>query len=229
EDVTLLDLGERLFRGLPAPLRVLQVCHAGLPRDFPEIRSARPSTSMPSPSTSFVDPRGYADQAQAALEEGRLVTLIGPGGVGKSRLAIETSSGMTLAFRDGIRWVNLAPVDQPDLSPHAIASDLQVGLSSTDALETVIDCLRDTEALLVLDNCEHQLESVRRVVGTVLQQCPGVKILATSRERLRVADERVLNVEPLAEPNDPGLLDVAVDLFLSVARAAGASVTDDAQ
>jgi predicted ATPase/class 3 adenylate cyclase len=228
DEVWLVSHGERLFKGVRTPLKVFQVCHPALPQEFPEIRCRRPATAMPKPSTPYLDPRNYAAKVQGVIAEQRLVTLTGPGGVGKSRLAVEAAYLIGPTLADGIRWVNLMPVDRPEHLAHAVASDLQVSPGDGDIRDEVIEHLQHQKTLVVLDNCERHLEPARAMVADLLHECPNLKLLTTSREPLRLADERIFEVEPLLGPSDAGLLDVAVELFVLSAAAVGFSVGYDA-
>jgi predicted ATPase/class 3 adenylate cyclase len=227
EEIGLVSHGERLFKGVRTPLKVFQVGHPDLHQEFPEIRCRRPGTAMPKPSTPYLDPRNYVARVQAVAGEHRLVTLTGPGGVGKSRLAVEASQLISPTLPDGARWVNLMPVDQPELVAHAVASDLQVSVGDGDILDVVVDHLQHQKIMLVLDNCERHLDPVRALVADLLHECPDLRLLTTSREPLRLADEHVIEVEPLVAANDPALLDAAVELFVTSAAAVGFSVGAD--
>ncbi|HEX4864607.1 MAG TPA: NB-ARC domain-containing protein, partial [Acidimicrobiales bacterium] len=220
DGVSLASLGERLLRGVPAPIEVFQLCYGGLRREFPEIRARRAGTVMPAPSTEFLDPRGLVAGVEQALAESPVVTLTGPGGVGKSRLAVEVSRART----ESLRWVNLVPVDDPELVLQTVASDLQVNVDDGDLAETVIEFLQHQRTLLVLDNCERHLPAVRTLASSIIHDCPEVKLLATSREPLGLADERLFPVEPLYSPQDPALIDAAVELFVHSAQRSGATL-----
>jgi predicted ATPase/class 3 adenylate cyclase/DNA-binding winged helix-turn-helix (wHTH) protein len=228
EDVWLISHGERLFKGVRTPIKVFQVGHPDLPQEFPEIRCRRPGTTMPKPSTPFLDPRNYAAQVQSVLGEHRLVTLTGPGGVGKSRLAVEACHLISPILPDGVRWVNLMPVDQPEYLAHAVASDLQVSPGGGDIMDVLIDHLQHQRVLVVLDNCERHVDAVRSLAADLLHECSELSLLTTSREPLRLADEFVIEVEPLLAPHDPSLVEVAVELFALSAIAVGFSVGYDA-
>jgi predicted ATPase/class 3 adenylate cyclase len=228
DDVWLVSHGDRLFKGVRTPLTVFQVGHAALRQEFPEIRCRRPGSAMPKPATPYLDPRHYAAWVQTVVGQQRLVTLAGPGGVGKSRLAVEAAHLIGPTLHDGVRWANLMPVDQAGHLAHAVASDLQVSPGDGDIVGLLIDHLQHQKVLVVLDNCEHHLDAVRSLVSDLLHECPDLRILTTSREPLRLADENVIEVEPLLAPNQPGLLDVAVELFALSAAAVGFSVGYDA-
>ena len=162
--------------------------------DFPRQDGSKPppKNNLPLQLTSFVGrEQEIADLKKLLTTEARLVTLTGPGGSGKTRLALAVASGMVEEFEDGVWWVGLAPISDPDLVPQAVASVLSVrevpGRSVTDAL---VEHLEEREVLLVLDNCEHLVASCAAFCNVLLHACPELKILATSREALAVAGER---------------------------------------
>ena len=159
------------------------------------------------------------------LRGGRVVTLTGPGGCGKSRLALRTATLADGSFEDGARLVELASLTDPVLVPASVAETL--GVSEQDAenaMAGVVRALAGRELLIVLDNCEHVLGSAARAVIMLAEQCPRVRILATSRERLDVPGEFVFPVPPLGLPEDGSLRAVAAseagELFVARARAA---------
>ena len=160
-----------------------------------------------------------------------LLTLIGPGGVGKTRLALALAADVTAHFADGVGWVDLAPLMDPALVPTTVAR--AVGLVPTADIpltEGISRHLRSRQMLLLLDNCEHVLADVASLVATVLASCPAVQVLATSRAPLRVQGEQELLVEPLPLPAETELTNVealgsneAVRLFVERARAVNAT------
>ena len=166
--------------------------------------------NLPAPSTSFVGREDELGQVAGLLHEHRLVTLTGPPGVGKSRLAVETARSLEHEFPDGIWLVDFAraggAADAVRLLAHV------VDVRGSDPLARVSSRLRDAGALVVLDACEHVLEEAARIASTLLAECPQVRILATSREALHVAGEVRIPVAPLGS--------TAVELFLERARAA---------
>ncbi|WP_458688612.1 BTAD domain-containing putative transcriptional regulator [Nocardia tengchongensis] len=167
-----------------------------------------PSTPIPVPRTQLIGRATELGDIGRAVGAARLVTLVGTGGVGKTRLAVETCR--RLPAGDGPWWVDLAPVESDDLVTATVAAALQVrGASSPERLA---DIVATRECVLLLDNCEHVLDGVAAVAHTLLTRCPGVRILATSREPLTVDGEHVLDVPPLDDSD-------AVELF--AARAAG--------
>jgi predicted ATPase/class 3 adenylate cyclase len=234
-DVGLLDLGEHRLRDLALPIGVFQVTHPVLPRDFPPLRSldVLPG-NLPVQVTSFVGREQDLERVAATLAEARVVTLTGVGGVGKTRLALQVAGEMSLAFRDGTWLCELAGVRDPEAVADAIVALFQVeprqGVSVAEAL---VEFLRAKQLLLVLDNCEHLLKPVARLVADIERACPSVRVLATSREGLNVAGEHLFVVSSLEVP-DPGAdLDVvshceAVRLFVDRARAVKADFVLDA-
>ena len=151
--------------------------------------------NLPAPSTSFVGREAELAQVAGLLAEHRVVTLTGPPGVGKSRTALEAVRPLEDSVSDGIWFIDLAraaaPADVTRLLARAV--DARGGVQ----LERVVERLRDAEAILVFDSCERLLAEVRRVVEEVIRGCPGVRVVATSREVLRVTGEARVTVEPL--------------------------------
>jgi predicted ATPase/DNA-binding CsgD family transcriptional regulator len=173
--------------------------------DFPRQGGSEPppKDNLPLRLTSFIGRKQeIADLRKLLTTEARLVTLTGPGGSGKTRLALAVASGLVEEFEDGLWWVGLASVSNPDLVPQTVASTLSVreipGRSVTDAL---VEHLKEREVLLALDNCEHLVASCAALCGTLLRACPKLKILATSREALAIAGERSWQVPPLSSPD----------------------------
>ncbi len=154
--------------------------------------------ALPAPWTSLVGRHGEVADVVAALDGSRLVTLVGPGGVGKSRLAVAVAHAAGPSFPFGGVFVELVPV-QPDFVIQAVATTLRVTDQPGRTLEqNVQGHLARRRMLIVLDNCEHVLPAAAAFVGNLLAACPQVTVLTTSRERLGVAGERVIAVNPLA-------------------------------
>lgn len=186
--------------------------------------------NLPTPMTSFVGRERELADVVDLLREHRLVTVIGPPGVGKSRLALEAVRARESEIRDGAWLVELARVGDPGDVVRLVAQALDA--HGADPLARVIARLRDGNATLLLDACEHALEEAARVASAVLADCPQVRVLATSREVLHIAGEVRVTLEPLPPP-DPGSTDhegsPAVRLFAARARAArpGFELTPD--
>ncbi len=210
-----VDLGVHRLRDLASPEHVCQVVADGLGRVFPPLRSLGGFRgNLPSQLTSFL---GRVDELDAIVAEAlrvRLVTLVGPGGVGKTRLALQAAAAMVEMFPDGVWVLELAPLSDPGAVEHALAST--IGLVSRGGLspaELAVQVLRDWRALIVLDNCEHLLEPAGLLARRILSAAADVVILATSREPLHVLGESVWVVPPL--PVDG----IAAELFLERASA----------
>lgn len=176
-------------------------------------------SSLPVDVTSFVGRRTQIADAKRLLSGARLLTLTGPGGVGKTRLALRVAYAVRRAFGDGVRFVELAELREPSLLAYAVAEKL--GLQDRpfqSALETIVEHLQPREVLLVLDNCEHMAEDTALFVDAVLGACPQVRILATSRQPLEAYGETTLVVPPLPVPEpDVALSPDALMLYDSVA------------
>jgi predicted ATPase len=224
--VELIDLGEHRLRDLGLPERMFQVVGEGLGREFGPVRSLESySTNLPAQRTSFVGRTAELAAVRDALADTRLVTLTGVGGVGKTRLAVQTAAELLPSFRDGVWLVDLVPVRDPDQVASTLAGILDVsaapGRSVTEQLVGVVSRKR---VLVVLDNCEHLLDGVAELVDALLDGCPELVILATSREGLGVAGERIFAVRSLAVPSDDTDVEAvanaaAVQLFVDRAQA----------
>jgi predicted ATPase/DNA-binding SARP family transcriptional activator len=195
-----------------------------------------PPGNIPFEVDAFIGRAKELDDIAAALRDYRLVTLVGAGGAGKTRLALQVASRAAAHHAHGAWAVELAPVRCPDDVAATVAAALRADEHpGGDPTESVVHWLRDREVLLVLDNCEHVLDAVVALVARLLGSCPTTRILATSREQLRARGEAVVDVAPLSLPHDdaPGTTSAhdsdAVNLFLDRARAADpAFVSDDA-
>jgi predicted ATPase/DNA-binding SARP family transcriptional activator len=186
--------------------------------------------NLPAPATSFIDREAELVEVVELLREHRVVTLTGPPGVGKSRLALEAARSVDSELRDGAWHVDLTRAANPADVVRLVAQSVDV--RGADPLERTLTRLRDTDAILVFDACEHVLAETGRVVSAVIADCSGVRVLATSREVLRVAGEVRVIVGPLGLPDRAAsdAIDApAVELFAARARAArpGFDLTDE--
>jgi predicted ATPase/DNA-binding CsgD family transcriptional regulator len=191
-------------------------------------RPTRPAGNLPAEATSFIGRRRELTEVRKKLTEARVVSLVGPGGVGKTRLAIRIATDLRRGFRSGGWLVELAEVLDPALVSNAVMAALNLRDQAASAPTTILlSYLQNKELLLVVDNCEHLLEAAGQVVTDVIKTAPGVRVLATSREPLSVPGEHVVPVPPLelpprlaAEPLAQLQQNEAVMLFTERAAAA---------
>ena len=226
--VEVVDAGRVRLRDLAAAEPLFQVCHPDLPRAFPPLRALESTpNNLPHALTSFVGRAAEARALRERLREHRLVLLHGAGGLGKTRLAREVAAGLLDAFPDGVWLVELAAVADPELVPAVVAATLG---ARDDGRGSASDALRrhvaDRTLLIVLDNCEHLVEACARLARALLEAGPNLRILATSREPLRVAGEHAMVLAPLGmppadfRPDDPALgAHEAIRLFCERAAA----------
>ena len=211
EGITLVDLGVHRLKDMARPERVYQLCQPALPQGFPPLRSldARPN-SLPVQRTAFIGRARELDEVTRALGEQRLVTLTGSGGCGKTRLALQAGAELLGGFPDGVWFVDLAPLADGEAIPAKVAATLGVlqgpVLSPTDA---IVAHLRDRRTLLIVDNCEHLSGEVALLVNRILDSCPTVFVLATSRQPLGVEGELIWRVPSLTLPAEVGASDIA--------------------
>jgi predicted ATPase len=228
EDVAVRDLGTHRLKDLEETEHVYQVVTADLPADFPPLKSldSRPN-NLPAQSTPFVGRSKEVAAVRELLlsEDVRLVTLLGPGGMGKTRLALQVGAEMIEEFQDGVFFVDLATIREPGLVVSQIAQTLAVretgGLPLVDSLK---EYLRDKRLLLLLDNFE-QVVDAAPAVAELLATAPELKVLATSRSVLHLRGENEFAVPPLSLPTPDALPPLeelaqyeAVALFLQRAR-----------
>ena len=236
---TLIDLGVHRLKDLFRPERIFQLTVPTLPTEFPPLRTLEGHpNNMPLQSTPLVGREREVEEVahQMRTEDVRLLTLTGPGGTGKSRLALQAGSDLLEEFEDGVFFVALASITDPQLVPSTIAGPLGIKESAEQPLiEPLKRYLHDRNLLLIVDNFEQVLEGAP-VVGELVGACPKLKVLATSRIPLRLYAEKEYPVPPLALP-DPKTLShpeiltkyEAVRLFVERARAVKAdfSVTEE--
>jgi predicted ATPase len=194
------------LRDLGRAERVFGVVHPGLPAVVvPESLDTRPN-NLPVQLSSFIGRERELNDVKSALSETRLLTLTGAGGAGKTRLALHAAAGAVDRFPDGVWWVELAPLLGPDVVARALAQALGVRpLPGATDLDAGVFFLESRTALVLLDNCEHVLGESVAVAQALLEGCPGVSVLATSREPLRIAGESDWQVPPLSLPGDEGV------------------------
>jgi len=207
DGVTLRDLGVHRLKDLEHPFRIYDLVINGLASEFPPLTTLEIPSTLPSPLTSFVGRQREAHRVAEIVRTNRLVTLIGPGGIGKTRLAVEVARRLVDAFPDGSYFVDLSPITDPLLVPDSIASSLRLvpERSGRSVLQILEEHLRDRTALLLLDNFEQVLPGAD-AVALVLRAAPHIHVLATSRAPLGLAGEQTFNVPPLE------ILDAADDV-----------------
>ncbi len=227
EQFALRDLGLHRLKDLSQPEPLYQLLAPGLRVEFPPPKTleSRP-TNLPVVATPLVGRRRELAEVSELLarEENRLLTLTGPGGIGKTRLALQAAADAAESFPDGVFWVPFASIGDPALFGVADAEALSVREDATGSVDDVVRrYLADKQLLLVLDNLEHVAGVARGATAALLGAAPRLKIVTTSREALRIAGERLYDVPPLGlpEPGTRELGDVeAAELFVDRAQAA---------
>ena len=211
--------------GLEPSGQLRELEQAILRQEVPPPRPPQVRHNLPSPAASFVGRAAELAEVETLLADGRLVTLTGVGGVGKTRLALEAASRLLPDFADGVFWCDLSALSEPALVPRAVAQVFEVRDQPARSLpESLTARLREAEVLLLLDNCEHLRDACAELAHTLLTASPRLRLLATSREPLGAAGETDYPVPPLggaAAASD------AVSLFLARARAARPRVVID--
>jgi predicted ATPase/class 3 adenylate cyclase/predicted nucleic acid-binding protein len=229
DGVVLRDLGAHRLKGIAAPERLYQVVVPGLRADFPAITDAEePANNLPQPLASIIGRDADVAAISETLTESRLVTIAGSGGIGKSAVALLVARERLRAYADGAWLVELAPLADASLIAGAVAAALRIDTaiaSSRPTPEEIAPLLARRELLLVLDNCEHVIAAAARVAQQLLAGCPGLRILATSRERLGITGERTYQLSPLGFPSSERICAeaageyAAVRLFVERAQA----------
>jgi predicted ATPase/class 3 adenylate cyclase len=224
--VELVDLGQHHLRDLGEPERVFQVAHPELVRDFPALQSVDElAGKLPMQPNQFVGRAASIEQIARLVADTPVVTLTGPGGVGKTRLGLQVAAGLQPEFPDGAWFTDLAPVNTAERVAAALLETLGYKLAAgEDDVTGLCARLRRRRLLLVVDNCEHLVASVATVVDAISTSAPEVRVIATSREGLGVPAERVVPVTPLTTDADGD----AVELFVARARAARPEFSLDA-
>ncbi len=223
-------LGRFSLRGLSRPSDIWELTAPGLPSSFPPLRlpEAYPH-NLPAQMTSFIGREAERASARALLSESRLVTLTGPGGTGKTRLALEAAADSRELYPDGTWLVELAALADPALIDQEIAATLGVREDSGRLRQALLAALRPQAALLILDNCEHLIDAVARLAEALLTLCPKLTVLATSREALGIGGEIILPLSSLSLPQasgqSPDTLGDCDSVRLFVARATAALPT----
>jgi predicted ATPase/class 3 adenylate cyclase len=222
--IELVDLGSLALRGISDPIHAFGVSAEGVPWVQREPRTVRTmGGNLPAPVNEWFGSVAELRRRVASLPRRRLVTLTGPGGVGKTRMALEAATVAADEFHDGVWLVELTPLSEPSSVAPAVAATLSIAPQSGMSVEAAIaDWLRDRRLLLVLDNCEHVLGAAGDLASAIVTRCATVTVLATSREPLGVNGERVVPVSGLGAPD-------AVDLFCARASAVDDTVAFSAE
>ncbi|HSR31151.1 MAG TPA: adenylate/guanylate cyclase domain-containing protein, partial [Anaerolineae bacterium] len=203
DEVTLRDMGEKRLKDLVLPERIYQVVIPDLPADFPPLKTLDAyRNNLPLQMTSFIGRAKEMAEVTQAVHKHRLVTLTGPGGSGKTRLALQVAADLLDKFPDGVWFVGVGPLSDPGLVAQTVLSALgareQPGRS---ALQSVLDHVRERTMLLVLDNCEHLLPACAEAVQALLSDARALKIIATSREALKLDGELTWSIPAMAQPD----------------------------
>jgi predicted ATPase/class 3 adenylate cyclase len=225
--LTLKDLGVHRLKDLAQPERLFQLTIEGLPDSFPPLKTLEATpNNLPTQLTSFIGRDDQVREAKQLLARSRLLTLTGPGGTGKTRLSLEIAANVLDQFPDGVYFVPLSAIHDPELVPSAIAQALAISTTGQRRpIEALIDHLREKRTLLVLDNFEQVLDAAP-IATQLLEGSAGLRVMVSSRAVLRVSGEQEFPVPPLALPDLkalPGLAALsqfeAVRLFIERAVA----------
>lgn len=229
-EIELRDLGSHVLRDVADEVRIFQIVAPGLPDAFPRLGTERPRLlRLPyQPATVF----GRENELQNAwtllhARSARLVTLVGPGGVGKTTIAVALARRLDTVFADGVQFVDLSAIQDDILVIPTIAGILEIEDPLLESEEALIAGLRTSAQLIVLDNCEQVASEVARLVGRLLTETERLSILATSRIPLRLRGEHELHIEPLPLPdsNEEPARNPAVQLFVECARQVNSRFT----
>jgi predicted ATPase/class 3 adenylate cyclase len=227
--ISLRDMGINKFAAVPSPVRIFQVIAPDLPTEFPPLRTLHNlPNNLPIQLTSFVGREKELTDVRRLLQNTHLLTLIGPGGTGKTRLSLEAAGEMLHLYPDGVWFVELAPILDPQLVPRTTA--IVIGLRDEPqrpVIDMLCDYLQKKRLLIILDNCEHLVDACARMSDRILHAAPDTRILASSREGLGIAGEVTYRVPSLGLPDLSHLPPVeslsqyeAVKLFIDRATAA---------
>ena len=226
-DASLRALGVLLLRDLDNPERVYQLLHPDLLQDFPPLRSLDTTpNNLPEQLTSFIGRGDDLARVRQHLESARLITLLGPGGIGKTRLALQVAGEVLDAHPDGAWFVALESITEGALVPQVVAQAMAIRQDGgTSLLQALTEHVKARRLLLVLDNCEHVLGACATLANALLRAAPDLRIVATSREPLRIAGEQTYSVATLSLPEEHREIGIealaqfpAVALFLDRAR-----------
>jgi predicted ATPase/class 3 adenylate cyclase len=218
EDVQLRDMGRRQLKDWSRPEHIFQLVISSLRADFPPLSTPESFPhNLPVQLTSFIGRERELAEGKQLLSNTRLFTLTGPGGTGKTRLALQLGQELLTSFADGVWLVELAPLTDDSLIPQTIASIFGLReLPSLPIINIITDYLRAKQLLLILDNCEHLVEACAQLTDHLLRSCPQLKMIVTSREALDIAGETAYRVPSLSLPDQAQVTHEAVMGFESV-------------
>jgi predicted ATPase/class 3 adenylate cyclase len=217
-DMNLLDLGEHRLRNLARPEHIFQLASPNLSNEFPPLRSLSVlSNNLPVQLTSFIGRERELAEAKHRFENARLLTLIGPGGTGKTRISLQLGANLLPDFKDGVWLVELAALTHPSMVLQSFARVVYVREQPGMPLkELVVDYLREKHLLLILDNCEHLIDTCAKLAEEFLHHAQNIKIIASSREALGIGGETVYRVPSLSLPEQVRYTSQAATGFESV-------------
>jgi predicted ATPase/class 3 adenylate cyclase len=238
EPIDFVDLGLHRLKGLARPQRLFQIVHSQLTREFPPPRSLNSSVgNLPIDATNVVGREGLIVRIAGLLDSPGVITLVGPGGVGKTSLAIRAGHEVRAQFPDGVWFVDLAPVSDPRGVAGAVTRAVGIARRSGQSLEaTLRDVLTSRQALLILDNAEHLADATRDLIAQILVQGSPSRLLVTSRIPLGGSAETKIRIDPLPTPDrwgttslDEARTSPAVQLFVERAGIArpGFTLTEE--
>jgi predicted ATPase/class 3 adenylate cyclase len=223
--LTLRDLGAVTLRDLARPERIHQLVHPQLEQEFAPLRSLKATpNNLPQQISTFVGRQRELTEARGLLAGARLLTVVGVGGIGKTRISLQIADDAQDTYPDGVWWVELAPIVDPELVPKTIAKALGLHQDpDTPLIDSISAFLRGRRSLLVLDNCEHLIGACATVADALLRAAPELRILASSRESLQIPGEQTYPLPSLSLPavtagSDEVARSDAVQLFVERAR-----------
>ncbi len=224
-ETTLRDLGSVRLKDLATPEHIYQVLHPDLRQDFPALRSLEATpNNLPEQLTTFVGRERELAEATDLLKSTRLLTLLGMGGLGKTRLSLQIAADVLDAYPDGIWFLDLAPIRDPSLIPGAAAQTLSLREEPGETVtQTLCAHLKSRKALLIFDNCEQVVSACATLANALLRAAPGIRIIASTREALRIPGEQIYPVLPMALPDPAASVETlsrseAVQLFMDRAQ-----------
>ena len=221
----LRDLGAHRLKDLGRAEQLFQLCGPGLTADFPPLRSlgnpALPNNLTVQPA-KFVGRARELGEVRALVGSARLVTLTGPGGCGKTRLALQTAADLLDGSGDGVWLAELAAVSDEEAVPSAVAEALGIPVSGQSVADALLGALAPQDALILLDNCEHLIGACAKLADAILRRCPQIHLLATSREPLGIGGEVIYRVPSLTlPPPQPGVTELSLSSPAQLTDAAG--------